>query len=43
MTKEEELKKALKELIEMGLVIESKPGYYALNLDIPKKKENHEL
>ena len=38
MTEEQELKKALKELIEMGLVIESKPGYYALNLDIPEEE-----
>ena len=42
MTEEQELKKALKELIEMGLVIESKPGYYALNLGIPDTKDKKE-
>jgi len=41
-TKEQELKKALEGLIEMGLVIESKPGYYILNLGMPEKKENNE-
>ena len=38
MTKEQEMKKALEELIEMGLVIETKPGYYALNLDISEEE-----
>tara|TARA_R110002051_G_scaffold212812_1_gene277867 strand:- start:574 stop:711 length:138 start_codon:yes stop_codon:yes gene_type:complete len=40
MTEEQKLKEALEGLIEMGLVVESKPGYYALNVALPEKKED---